>query len=233
MNQRPEELTAAQLRYLLENNAQFKAEFDNYIQAELRRQYVTALQELNKMMQNPERNKDEVLSLSSKVSYPGKPTVEDLSALIELERHTRQARGTAYHWVEKTVLKQLSDLIKQDELIQNEKQLEELLAFLKDTFYYTRKYDKFAPQRRFIALKMTARIAIRSENEERLALLHEALADSTAKIRGEAIIHIYEAYEWLGCDMPTSFVDRFKQMADSDRSKKVRQIAQTVLRKMF
>lgn len=232
MDQLPEKLIAAQIRQLLENDPQFKAEFDNYIEAELRRQYVAALQKLNDMMKDPERDKNEALSLSSKVSYPGKPTVEDLSALIELERHTRQVPGTTYHWVEKTALKQLSDLIKQDELIQNEEQLEELLAFLKDTFYYTRKYDKFAPQRRFIALKMTARIAIRSENEERLALLHDALTDSRSKIRGEAIIHIYEAYQWLGCDMPTSFVDRFKEMADSDRSKKVRQIARGVLQKL-
>lgn len=233
MDQLPQGLRAAQLKHLLENDVKFKVIFNKYLEAEQRRQYVAALQQLNDMMKDPETNKNKILNLSSKVDYAGQPKPENLSALIELERKTRQVRGTTYHWVEKTVLKQISDLIKQDEFIQNDKQLEELLAFLKDTFYYTRHYDKFAPQRRFIALKMTAKIAIRSENEERLALLYDALADSRAKIRSEVIIHIYQAYQWIGCDLPASFLDRFKQMADSDRSKKVRKIAQGALLELY
>jgi hypothetical protein len=138
--------------------------------------------------------------------------------------------GTAYTDVEKMVFEALTEL--SSKLNADDAEIPVLLDFLGEAFRYQRKHDKFAARRRDAALEIAATIAARTGHERALALLHEALAHPTPKIRGVAAIVIYETYEWLGCDVPSELVDRFWQMAEEDRAKKVRQTALAVLQRL-
>lgn len=229
MNEFPYEIGTDEFRELLQNDPQVRAAFDNFIETQLRRQHVAALEELIQMMKDPEHKVKEVLALSSRVSYPGRPMVEDVPKLIELERLAYQIPIYSYHSIEMLALKQLSDLIRHEELLANEELLKDLLDLLTETYHYTRKRDRFASKRRFFSMKLVINIAAHTKDEQKLALLYEGLNHKTPKIRAESLIHVYQAYNWLGHDIPASLLDHFKQMTETDRSKKVRYTAQTVL----
>ena len=229
MNPIPNDISTEEFRHLLQNDPQFKAALDAYVEAQLRRQYVAGLQELIRMMKDPERKEKEVLAISSGVDYPGRPMIEDIPLLIELVRLAYQTSTYAYSLIEKMAFKQLSDLLERDELLKNEKMLEMMLDLFTETFRHTRKRDRFASQRRFFSMKLVANLASRTQDEQKLALLHEALNHSTLKIRIESILHLYQAYTWLGCDVPVSLLDRLKQITETDRSKKARYTAESVL----
>lgn len=221
---------AERLGHLLETDPEFRAEFDRYIKAQLREQYNEALRELHGVMQNPDREREVVWELLSMVRTSGWPAPEHVPALTELERIARETGGTAYVAVEKMVFEELSKLVReQGESITR---VQELFPFLGETFRYQRKYDNFAARRREASLGIAAKIACLTRDERALALLHEALAHSTPKIRGVAAIVIYDTYQWMGCDMPEMLLARFWQMADEDRSKRVRQTALAVLQRL-
>lgn len=219
-----------QLNQLLQNDPQFRTKFDNYVTVKLREQYDAGLQELNTVMQNPKRKREDVYKVMSEVRHSGTPALEHLPSLMALERTTREAGGSGYHHVEEMVFTDLSRLIRKDDFTQNQKAVQQLLAFLEETFRYKRMYDSFAAQRRNTSLKMTIIIAARTGNER--ALAHEALAHPVAKVRGAAIVVIYDSYEWLGRDIPAELIDRFQQMADKDGNPKVRDTARAVLQRL-
>jgi hypothetical protein len=224
------ETMAERLQHLLDTDPEFRAEFDRQVKAQLRQQYGEALRELQAVMQNPDREQESVWNLISKVRTSGLPAPEHIPALIELERITRQIGGTAFTDVEKIVFEALSELAGQLEA--DDVETPALLDFLGEAFRYQRKHDNFAARRRDAAVEIAATIAARTRDERALALLHEALAHPTPKIRGVAAIIIYETYEWLGCDVPSELVDLFWQMAEADRARKVRQTALAVLQRL-
>ena len=186
-------------------------------------------------MHNPDREREVVWQLISKVNTSGLPAPEHVPALINLERTTREVGGTAYVEVEKMIFEELSSVVSRDlceTWAENAVETRVLLSFLEEAFRYRRKYDNFAARRRDASLEMAATIAARTRDERALALLHEALSHPTAKSRGVTAIVICDTYEWLGCDMPQELVDRFWQMAEEDRGKKVRQTALAVLQRL-
>lgn len=224
------ETMAESLQHLLDTDPEFRTEFDRQVKAQLRQQYGEALCELHAVMQNTDRERETVWNLISKVRTSGLPAPEHIPALIELERTTRQTGGTAYTDVEKMVFDALTELVGERDA--DDIEVPVLVDFLGEAFRYQRKYDNFAARRRDAALEIAATIAAHIGDEGALALLHEALIHSTPKIRGVAAIVIYETYEWLGCDVPSEFVDRFWQMAEEDRARKVGQTALAVLQRL-
>ncbi len=223
------------LGHLLETDPAFRAEFDQHVKAQLRVQYDQALRDLHAEMRNPDREREVVWQLISKVNTSGLPAPEHVPALIELERTTREVGGTAYVAVEGMIFEALSSVTGRhlcETWAENTTEAHALLSFLEEAFRYRRKYDSFAARRRDASLEMAATIAARTGDERALALLHEALSRPTSKIRGVAAIVVYETYEWLGCDVPQELVDRFWQMAEEDRGKKVRQTALAVLQRL-
>lgn len=229
------ETMAERLGHLLDTDPAFRAEFDRHVKAQLRVQYGQALRDLHAEMQNPDREREVVWRLISKVNTSGLPAPEHIPALIGLERTTREVGGTAYIAVEGMIFEALSSVVSRhlcETWAENAVETRGLLSFLEETFRYERKYDNFAARRRDASLEMAATIAARTGDKRALALLHEALSHSTAKIRGVAAVVIYETYDWLGCDMPQELVGRFWQMAEEDRGKKVRQTALAVLQRL-
>ncbi|MBL7183368.1 MAG: hypothetical protein ISS50_02845 [Anaerolineae bacterium] len=229
------ETMAERLGHLLDTDPVFRAEFDRHVKAQLRVQYSQALRDLHAEMHNPDREREVVWQLISKVNTSGLPAPEHIPALIELERTTREVGGTAYVAVEGMIFEALSSVVGRhlcETWAENAVETRVLLSFLEEAFRYERKYDNFAARRRDASLEMAATIAARTGDERALALLHESLSHPTAKIRGVAAVVIYETYEWLGCDMPQELIDRFWQMAEEDRGKKVRQTALAVLQRL-
>jgi len=101
-----------------------------------------------------------------------------------------------------------------------------------EAFQYRRRYDKFAGRRREYAVDIAATIAARTGAPQAIAALGEMLADPTPKIRGVALVIIYEAYEREGCDMPSSLLDTFWQLGRNDPNQRVRQTALAVLQRL-
>jgi len=82
------------------------------------------------------------------------------------------------------------------------------------------------------ALELTATIAARTGAPEALDVLTEMLSDPKSDIRGEAMVTLYETYEWQGCEIPPVLLDRFWDAARSDRSRRVRQTSLAVLQRV-
>lgn len=229
------ETMAERLGHLLETDPAFRAEFDQHVKVQLRVQYSQALRALHAEMHNPDREREVVWRLISKVNTSGLPAPEHIPVLIDLECTTREVGGTAYVRVEGMVFEALSSVVSRhlcETWAENTAEAQALLTFLEEAFRYRRKYDSFTTGRRDASLEMAATIVARTGDKRALALLHESLSHPTSKIRGVAAIVIYETYEWLGCDMPQELVDRFWQMAEEDRAKKVRQTALAVLQRL-
>ncbi|MFQ5812174.1 MAG: hypothetical protein ACE5I2_03125 [Anaerolineae bacterium] len=229
------ETMAERLGHLLDTDPAFRAEFDRHVKAQLRVQYGQALRDLHAEMHNPDREREVVWRLISKVETSGLPAPEHIPALIDLERTTREVGGTAYVRVEGMIFEALGSVVSRhlcEAWAENTAETRVLLSFLEEAFRYRRKYDGFTAGRRDASLEMAATIAARTGDERALALLQESLSHPTAKIRGVAAIVVYDTYEWLGCDMPQELVDRFWQMAEEDRGKKVRQTALAVLQRL-
>ena len=224
------ETMAERLGHLLETDPEFRTGFDRYIEAQLRKQYHEALRDLHAVVQNPDREREAVWKLISRVQTSDWPTPEHVTALIELERITREIGGTAYTNVEEMVFEELARLVRREG--ERVARIQELLPFLGEAFRYQRKYDNFAARRREASLEMAASIACLTGDERALALLHEALAHPTSKVRGVAAIVIHDTYQWMGCDVPETLIARFWQMAEEDGNRKVRQTALAVLQRL-
>jgi len=153
--------------HLLETAPEFRTEFDRYIEARLRKQYGEALRELRAVMQNPDREREAVWKLITRVQTSGWPTPEHVPALIELERMARETGGTAYTNVEEMVFEELNRLVRREG--ESIAKVRELLPFLGQAFRYLRKYDQFAARRRDAALEMTASIACLTGDKRALA----------------------------------------------------------------
>jgi hypothetical protein len=197
------------------------AAFERIIEPQLRRQYQQALEALCAEMQNPHRERAVVSQRTTRLVTSGWPSPEHIPTLIELERITREAGGTAYVHVEETVFREMARLSHPD-----------LIPFLVEAFQYRRRYDKFAGRRREYAVDIAATIAARIGDPQAITALGEMLADPTPKIRGVALIIIYEAYEREGCDMPSSLLDTFWQLGRNDPNQRVRQTALAVLQRL-
>lgn len=197
--------------HLLETD---QAAFERIIEPQLRRQYQQALEALCAEMQNPDREREVVWKKLSSLETSGRPAPEHIPTLIELERITREAGGTAYCAVEETVFKEMASLSHPD-----------LIPFLVEAFQYRRRYDNFAVRRREYSVDIVAVIAARTGALQAIAVLGEMLADPTPKIRGVALDIIYEAYEREGCEMPPPLLDYFWQLGRDDPDRRVRQTA--------
>ena len=197
------------------------AAFERIIEPQLRRQYQQALEALHAEMQNPHRERAAVSQRITKLLTSGRPAPEHIPALIELERITREAGGTAYVKVEATVFREMARLSHPD-----------LIPFLVEAFQYRRRYDNFAGRRREYAVDIAAVIAARTGVPQAIAALGEMLAHPTPEIRGMALVIIYEAYEREGCDMSSSLLDHFWQLGRSDPDHRVRQTALAFLQRL-
>ena len=69
--------------------------FDRVLKLQFRQQYQEALEVLCETMQNPDREREVVWKRLSKLRASGRPAPEHIPTLIELERITREAGGTA------------------------------------------------------------------------------------------------------------------------------------------
>lgn len=121
--------------------------FDRLLKLQFRQQYREALEVLCETMQNPDREREVVWKKLSKLKTSGRPTPEHIPTLIELERITREAGGTAYVEVDKTVFEELAR-IDRPEMIP--------VDFLLEAFRYRRRYDNFA-RRRLLCLFLLTR----------------------------------------------------------------------------
>ena len=195
--------------------------FERAIEPQLRRQYQQALEALCVEMQNPHRERATVSRRITRLETSGRPAPEHIPTLIELERITREAGGTAYVYVEETVFRAMARLSHPD-----------LIPFLVEAFQNRRRYDKFAGQRREYAVDIAATIAARTGAPRAITALGEMLADPTPKIRGVALVIIYEAYEREGCEMPPDLLDQFSRLGRKDPDRRVRQTALAFLQRL-
>lgn len=192
--------------------------FKRLIEPQLRRQYQQALEALRVKMQKPRREREDVWKKLTKLETSGDPALEHIPSLIELERTTREAGGTAYIDVEIAVFKALAQLSHPD-----------LIPFLLEAFQYRRRQDSFGGRRRAYAVDITATIAARTGAPQALAALDEMLAHPDPKLRGEALIVIYEVYGRNEVDLPSSLLDRFWELGLEDPNRRVRQSALAAL----
>jgi len=204
--------------HLLETD---QAAFERIIEPQLRRQYQQALEVLCVEMQNPDREREVVWKKLSKLRTSGRPAPEHIPTMIELERITRETGGTAYVAVEETIFEEMASLSHPD-----------LMPFLVEAFQYRRRYDKFAGRRREYAADIAATIAACTGAPQAMAALGEMLADPTPRIRGVAMIVIYEAYERAGNDMPPPLLDYFWQLGRDDPDRRVCQTALAFLQRL-
>ncbi|MCP4535870.1 MAG: HEAT repeat domain-containing protein [Chloroflexi bacterium] len=199
---------------------------DRVIKLRFRPQYQEALEVLCETMQNHDREREVVWKQISKLKRSGSPTPEHIPTLIELERITREAGGTAYVDVDRTVFEELAR-IDRPAMIP--------IDFLLESFRYRRRYDNFARRRRVHAVKLAVTIAARTGDIKALDALIEMLSDPKSNIRGEAIVALYNAYKWECGDydeqnrMPAMLLDHIWDAARNDRSRQVRKTALTVL----
>ena len=204
--------------HLLETD---QAAFERIIEPKLRRQYQQALEVLCVEMKNPDREREVVWKKLSKLKTSGRPAPEHIPTMIELERITRETGGTAYVAVEETIFEEMASLSHPD-----------LIPFLVEAFQYRRRYDKFAGRRREYAADIAATIAACTGAPQAIAALGRMLADPAPKIRGVAMMVIYEAYERAGNDVPPSLLDTFWQLGRDDPDRRVRQTALAVLQRL-
>ena len=204
--------------HLLETD---QAAFERIIEPKLRRQYQQALEVLCVEMKNPDREREVVWKKLSKLKTSGRPAPEHIPTMIELERITRETGGTAYVAVEETIFEEMASLSHPD-----------LIPFLVEAFQYRRRYDKFAGRRREYAADIAATIAACTGAPQAIAALGRMLADPMPKIRGVAMMVIYEAYERAGNDVPPSLLDTFWQLGRDDPDRRVRQTALAVLQRL-
>lgn len=209
---------AKALLHLLETDP---AAFERLIEPRLRQQYHKALGALHTEMQNPHRERATVSRRITQLVTSGRPAPEHIPALIELERTAREAGGTAYVEVEKTIFREMARLSHPD-----------LIPFLVEAFQYRRRHDNFAGRRREYSVDIAATIAARTGAPQAIAALGEMLADPTPRIRGVALVIIYEAYEREGCDMPPALLDYFWQLGRTDPDRRVRQMALAFLQRL-
>lgn len=195
--------------------------FERLIEPRLRRQYQEALEALCAEMKNLHRERAVVSQRIIKLVTSGRPAPEHIPTLAELERIARQVGGTAYVHVEETVFSEMARLSHPD-----------LIPFLVEAFQYHRHHDQFAARRREYAVDIAAVIAARTGVPQAITALGEMLADPTPRTRGVALVIIYEAYEREGCDMPSSLLAHFWQLARSDPDRRVRQTALACLQRL-
>lgn len=204
--------------HLLETD---QAAFERIIEPQLRRQYQQALEVLCAEMKNPDREREVVWQKLSKLKTSGRPAPEHIPTMVELERITRETGGTAYVAVEETIFEEMASLSHPN-----------LIPCLVEAFQYRRRYDKFAGRRREYAADIAATIAACTGVPQAIAALGQMLADPTPKIRGVAMMVIYEAYERAGNDVPPSLLDTFWQLGRNDPDRRVRQTALAVLQRL-
>lgn len=194
---------------------------DRMIGAQLRWQYQQALEALCVEMRNPQRERAVVWQRVAELETKGYPAPEHIPALVELERITREAGGTAYVYVEETVFFAMVYLSHPD-----------LVPFLLEAFQYRRRYDTFATRRREYAVDIVATIAARTGSPQAASALGEILADPKPEIRGVMLVIIYEAYEREGCELPPPVLEHFWRLGRDDPDRRVRQTALACLQQL-
>jgi hypothetical protein len=106
----------------------------------------------------------------------------------------------------------------------------ESAPFLLEMLHYTRRGDRFGPQRRQLALWGLARVALFHNLPEAYSALQGGLDDRNADVRYATADMVLNAYLRAGRDVPQDVVDRLRHMARSDPDDSVRRAAQRYLR---
>ena len=106
----------------------------------------------------------------------------------------------------------------------------ESVPFLIEMLHYTRRSDRFGPQRRQLALWGLARVGLFHNIPEAYGALQGGLDDRNADVRYATADMILNAYLRAGRDVPQDVVDRLRHMARSDPVDSVRHAAQRYLR---
>jgi hypothetical protein len=106
----------------------------------------------------------------------------------------------------------------------------ESVPFLLEMLRYTRRGDRFGPQRRQLALWGLARVAIFHNLPEAYSALQGGLDDRIADVRYATADMILNAYLRAERDVPQDVVDRLHDVARSDPDDSVRHAAQRYLR---
>ncbi len=194
---------------------------DRSVKLRFHQQYQEALEMLCETMQNPDREREVVWEQVGKLKKSGRPAPRHIPTLIELERITREAGGTAYVVVEQAIFEEMARLSHPD-----------LIPFLLEAFRYRRRYDNFAARRREYATDIAATIAARTAAPQIAAVLDEMLADPKPEIRGVAMIIVYEAHDREGCEMSPALLDTFWRLGRHDPNRRVRQTALAVLQRV-
>ena len=105
----------------------------------------------------------------------------------------------------------------------------ESVPFLLEMLRYTRRGDRFGPQRRQLALWGLARVAIFHNVPEVYDAMLGRLEDRNVDVRYATADMILNAYLRAGRDVPQDVVDRLRHMARSDPDDSVRRAAQRYL----
>ena len=106
----------------------------------------------------------------------------------------------------------------------------EAVPFLFEILHYTRRGDRFGPQRRQLALWGLARVALFHNIPEAYHAMQGGLTDRNADVRYATVDMILNAYLRAGRDVPQDVVDRLRHVAWSDPDDSVRHAAQRHLR---
>ena len=197
------------------------AVLERVIQHQMRQQYQQALEALLAIMRDPHRERKQVWQHITQLETSGLPARQHIPTLAELEQVARKAGGTAYVEVEQTVFKEMARLSHPD-----------LVPFLLQAFEYRRKHDQFAGRRREYSVDITATIAARTGDSRAIAALGKMLDDPTPKIRGVALVVIYETYEREGCEMQPALLEHFWRLGRGDPDLRVRQTALAFLQRL-
>jgi hypothetical protein len=103
------------------------------------------------------------------------------------------------------------------------------VPFLLEMLHFSRRGDRFGPERRQLALWGLARVAISHGAAEAYPALREGLDDRHADVRHTATDLILDAYLEAGRKVPRSVVDRLEEMARADPDDDVRRRAKRFL----
>ena len=177
---------------------------------------------LEQEIENPRRDLNsvgEVLRPYNLSAREAPMTPADLPELERLCRLILERRGSRQDEIQEVLLRLIGATAA-----------DESVSFLLEILHYTRRGDRFGPQRRQLALWGLARVAIFHNIPEAYHALQGGLDDRNADVRYATADMILNAYLRAGRDVPQDVVDRLRHMAWSDPDDSVRRAVQRYLR---
>jgi hypothetical protein len=187
--------------------------------AALRYAFANALVYLQSEVAAPDPNQEKLLSALISLDYAGRVgRPEDIAALSTIAQTARTLRGPGSQRTEEAALRALVELAD-----------ESTLPFLIESYRFSRPHDGSSGHRRAIVLTGIVTIALLYGNAEAVALVEEALAHGTQRVRVATCRALEEVIRISGRGLPDSLTTQLEHIARHERGRDLRVNAQLAL----